>query len=305
MQFSGLRKVPQWWVMAAITAALTLAFVPVTGLCDSYTVLTVLMDMAKPKKPQVDGCQSSPCCPEGVCRGACTMSCCPMGNTECQEKKCGSCDNCCTHGCDQCAGCEEGCGKCAGCGDRCSAPVNKPNCSECNKGGNCDNCCTHGCEQCAGCEEGCGKCAGCGNRVSSAPVSKPECTGCTEDCKTALERQAKELHRLCVEHQRTIRELEAVVLDLCQEIAELRQEMHAVRHLDRPHVMIRYEERSQFAPPYELYQMPRPGDRVPTQLGSSAPFWYFVPVPSPRVFPPPPRPAAGSQDDFLRDDIED
>jgi len=114
------------------------------------------------------------------------------------------------------------------------------------------------------------------------PINEPE--GCRQagDCQPALERQAKELRRLCAEHERTIHELEVIVRELCLEISGLRQDIQAMRHQERPHFVIRYEDQSQFAPPYN---MQRAQDASPIHLGQFVPFGFFVPVPPMRVVP--------------------
>src|SRR5262245_41719928 len=96
----GLQSFTQKCLALAVTAAFALTLAPANALCDSHTVLGVLMQMGKPKKPKADCCQGSECCQDSVCTGARTMPCCP-------NKPCTGCDTQC---CEKC--CPKPCGGC-------------------------------------------------------------------------------------------------------------------------------------------------------------------------------------------------
>jgi hypothetical protein len=335
----GLRKGPQLWLKAVIGAALALAMVPAQGRCDSYSIFCLLIELAKPQKPhhdcchhndsccdddcvaEEDGCTHSPCCPHGVCTGAQTMPCCPKPCAACDkacaspDKPCGGCDKkCCESGITPAGACTPGQGvqccpkSCAAC-DKACASTDKP-CAGCDNKycENCENCpvcqgkSIENCDHCKAAQQNNGSCSGCPLCRGNKPVSS-ESTG---GCQATLEKQAQELRRLCGEHQRTIQELEAIVMELCQEISLLRQDIQSIRHEERSQRFVfHHDERLRFASQY----MVQPEEAVPASYrgfwiseesialppnnGSCGSFWPVQirwAVPPPMVVYPPPAP---------------
>jgi hypothetical protein len=102
------------WLTCAVAAALVLTSVPAQSRCESYNILRVLIEVAAPKKPvKPQQCVSCPMmmlsCPQGVCRGATCMPCCPVVCTpqDCQQCSVDRCGTACRQEiCDRCAACE-------------------------------------------------------------------------------------------------------------------------------------------------------------------------------------------------------
>jgi hypothetical protein len=167
----------------------------------------------------------------------------------------------------------------------------------------CDKKCCENCESCPVCQknakENCDHCNaaqennGCGSACPLCRGNKPEHSEATAGCQATLEKQAHELRRLCGEHQRTIYELEAIVMDLCQEISLLRQDIQSIRHEERSRFVFLHDERLRFAPPYNMAQPEESFPLLPPNAG------YFMPPrqfrwpgsPTPWVVYPQPVPA--------------
>ena len=98
-----------------VTAALALTLLP--GLARAEmprgSLVVILIEMAKPKKPEMAKpvpCIASPCCPMGVCKGAATLPCCPVASCP-RQGPCSACpvhkpEGCCKPCCDK-ACCEQ------------------------------------------------------------------------------------------------------------------------------------------------------------------------------------------------------
>jgi hypothetical protein len=86
---SGLRRGSRKALAAVLAATLALALLPAESRSETYSVLHILIEMARPKKPlKPQPACAAPCCPMGVCRGAATMPCCPIVCGCCEPESC-------------------------------------------------------------------------------------------------------------------------------------------------------------------------------------------------------------------------
>jgi hypothetical protein len=207
MLHSGTRKGFCKWLAAATAAALALTLLPVPGFCQENTsVLHLLIELHRPKKPTKPQPVCLPCTPPGCPMGVCTGAACPWY-------------------------CPSSCGS--------SRPVNfsvrtstgtapagsfTPDCANCPAsclptGMRCNDKTTR-CQDCPNCSR-----TGCEGRVR---VGVCRCSGdCEESCaanQATVRRLDEEMRRMCAEQQRHIRQLEAMLAQMQGEIESLRSE---------------------------------------------------------------------------------
>jgi hypothetical protein len=312
MTMIGQRK--GQWLIAAVVAAAAITLSPAQGRCDSYSILGILVELAKSQKPECECCPASSCCPQGVCRGAATMPCCPMAAACCEKQGCEHCECMCVKAAQPTSSgkcgdpCCPNCAQCANCQcDKPACTTIKPVISGVTPAGTltpdlgipinscCDHCCP-ACQQCTGrsvkptvagsccdhcCNNECQHCECCPCQTVTLRINKAE--HCGSECATEakLQQQAEELRRLCAAHQQTISELQGIVRDLYLEISGLRQDIQMIHHEERSHFGVRHDDRWQFAP---SYNMPRP--EGPMMMPSNifivpaVPFGWTAPMPT-------------------------
>jgi hypothetical protein len=210
MLHSGNPKGICKWLAAATTAALALTLLPVPGFCqENGSVLHLLIELHRPKKPVKPQPVCLPCTPPGCPMGVCTGAACPwycpsscgnpyvvgaQGRMSTATAAAASCPSSCTN-CP--ASCPATCTKCKDTSARCE---DLPRVS------------------CTG-DEGCERCGACRCRCEC----EINCAACAAH-RATVRRLGEQLSRICAEQQQHIRQLQGLVEQLQGEIQSLRAE---------------------------------------------------------------------------------
>jgi hypothetical protein len=197
-------------------------------------------------------------------------ACKPLGNQcyqDCQH--CPVCQGSSTNNCQHCPLCQgNSSNNCSHCQSTCEKPLQvappRPVPAPCV------HCCPNSNTNCTTTEENRGGCASC---PYCSRGNKPEHSDIAPCCQAALEKQAQVLRRLCGENQRTIHELEAIVMELCQEISMLRQDIQSLRQEDRARFIFLHEEMPRIPRQYNMVLPEEVFPPLPPNAGYFLPRW--------------------------------